>query len=75
MSHGGVNSPVRKIILVGHEAALYENVLQNIVFNAEVTVELGNIWQNALDIEKHMPPVSKEESLEYATSAGLALIS
>jgi len=63
---------VSRVILAGGNA--------NIVGMAEyleallsVPVEVGNVWHNVFDFEQYIPDIESAESLEYATSVGLAL--
>lgn len=40
----------------------------------KLSVRLGNVWQNAFSVDKYVPPISFEKSLDYATATGLALL-
>lgn len=39
----------------------------------QIQVSIADIWHNLFDINVHIPPVSRTESLQYATAAGLLL--
>ena len=65
--------PVGEIVLVGKDAASFEVVCRQLGGETELAVRLGNVWQNAFDLERYIPPVAREESFEYAVAAGLAL--
>ena len=36
-------------------------------------VEVANIWRHSIDLAKYTPPISQEDSLNYAVAGGLAL--
>lgn len=64
---------ISQIVLVGHDAMIYEKVLTESLKEVNVPVVVANTWQNTLDIDHYVPPVSKVDSLEYVVSAGLAM--
>lgn len=68
-----VSSPIKTILLVGKDAAHFEPRLQNVVSDGVVPVQTSHVWANAFDINKYVPPISQEESLEYAAASGLAI--
>lgn len=39
----------------------------------QLQVDIADIWRNLFDINEHIPTVSRTESLQYATAAGLLL--
>jgi Tfp pilus assembly PilM family ATPase len=70
--HGGIFRPVNHIYLVGDMAV--ESRLEDLLAKKfDIKTGVGNVWNNILDFSRYVPPISKEESLEYAASAGLAL--
>ena len=73
MSHGGVNPTIHDIMLTGRAAIEFEIILQNVVVGASVPVKVANVWQNAFEVDAYVPPITREESLDYAVAAGLAL--
>ncbi len=73
LTHGGADSPIEHIILSGYNTPRYESQLQGVITDRAVTVQAANVWQNVFDINKYMPPIPKEESLEYTVAAGLAM--
>ena len=72
-SHESVHSPVSRIILVGKNASLYESKLQNVIVGAHIPVRIADVWQNVIDVDTYIPPVSKEMSLDFAVAIGLAI--
>jgi Tfp pilus assembly PilM family ATPase len=73
LSHGGAESAIQSILLVGRTASTFEAQLQNTVVEAIIPVQVAHVWQNVFEVDKYLPPISQEESLEYAVAAGLAL--
>jgi Tfp pilus assembly PilM family ATPase len=73
LSHGGVESAIKSILLVGRTASKFEAQLQNTIVEAVVPVQVAHVWQNVFEVDKYIPPISQEESLEYSVAAGLAL--
>lgn len=63
---------IEKIILCGGGSNLV-GLSEYISANMKIRVELANVWINILDIKKHIPEMSFEESLSYAPAIGLAL--
>lgn len=61
------------ITCVGRDAHLFKSIFgassaDGISFDRDV-----NVWRNAFDINHYIPPISQDDSLRYAVSAGLAL--
>jgi Tfp pilus assembly PilM family ATPase len=73
LSHGGAAAAVGCILLAGRNASKYESNLQNVVREGNIPVQTAHVWENVFDVNAYVPPISKEESLEYAVSAGLAM--
>lgn len=68
-----IPSPISHIIISGHRANAIMDMLGTIV-NAEMPPRIvADAWVNAFDINKYIPPISKDESLEYIVASGLAL--
>lgn len=72
-SHNVATSKIEKIVMVGKEAPRYENEINNIVAAVGLTVSIGNVWTNAFSVDSYIPPISKEDSLDYSVAAGLAM--
>ncbi len=71
-SHGN-GVPVSDVLLVGSNAPEFESACEHVKNSAPLAVHVANIWQNAFDVDKYLPPISQTESLQYAVAAGLAL--
>lgn len=63
---------IDKIIICG-EGASMEGIAEHMTLTLRRQVETANIWQNAFSVDEYLPPISKLESLSYATALGLAL--
>lgn len=61
------------VILVGEDADVVEKNFKKAAVAGLPLIREVDVWQNAFDINKYVPPISREESLEYAVAAGLAL--
>ncbi len=72
LSHD-LSTPIENIHLVGKDATHFEPQLQKVVLDAVVPVQISHVWANAFDINTYVPPISQEDSLEYAVAAGLAM--
>lgn len=73
ISHSGASSAISEMILVGKEAPMYMNTLRSGIASTGIEPRVANVWQNAFDINEEIPIIQKEDSLNYAVSAGLAL--
>jgi Tfp pilus assembly PilM family ATPase len=73
LSHNIGTSKIEKIVIVGKDSAKYENEITNIVAGSDLAVMMGNVWTNSFSVDSYVPPITKEDSLEYAVSAGLAM--
>jgi len=65
--------PLKKVILVGRGATEYEAPLGAALAGFSVGVHVADVWQNAFDVNKYVPAITRDESLAYAVAAGLAL--
>lgn len=73
ISHNGAAAGIREIILLGKDAAAHEESLSNVVSGADVPVSVVDAWRAIFDLEQYVPPITRDEFLEYAVAAGLAL--
>lgn len=64
---------IKEVILVGSDVIRLEGAFRAHSKEGLPSVNVANVWVNAFDINKHIPAISHEESLEYAVAAGLAL--
>jgi type IV pilus assembly protein PilM len=69
---GELGKKIGKIILCGRDAAL-PGLADYMALAFEYPVEVGNVWMNACSFEDYIPPISFDESLDYAAAIGLAL--
>jgi len=72
-SHHSESSKLGQTILVGRNSTKYESVIGECLAAENLIVSEGNIWTNAFSLDSYIPPIVKEQSLEYAVSAGLAM--
>lgn len=66
---------VSEVIVVGHQASECVKSLEAALSGNDTKVSVPNIWSNVIDIEKNVPTIPKEEALDYAVAAGLAIYS
>ena len=64
--------PIVEAVVVGRGAASFEDACRRIGFETPLPVRLGDVWQNAIDIERSIPSVSRADSMAYVVAAGLA---
>lgn len=63
---------VSKILLCGGDANM-PGISEHLSFELKIPVYLAHIWQNIFSFENYIPEIEFNESLRYATAAGLAL--
>jgi Tfp pilus assembly PilM family ATPase len=68
----GRGTEIGRIILAG-KGALVDGLVSHCSPDPKIRVEIGNVWQNTFSHDSYIPPISYEESLDYAIAAGLAL--
>lgn len=73
MSHCIVDSSIEKIVLLGKGALAFEGAIKKVVSEVGLTVTVPNVWENAFSLDEYVPPISKEDSLDYSVVAGLAM--
>jgi len=66
------HQPISKIIVCGGNANLrgFPEYLEGEV---GIPVSVANVWTNVFSLDRYVPPMQFTESLEYATTIGLAL--
>lgn len=64
--------PVDRLVLVGGNANL-KGLPEYLSRALALPVRVGNVWENAFSFDEYVPPLDQQESLEYATTVGLAL--
>jgi type IV pilus assembly protein PilM len=65
-------SKVEQVILCGGNANL-RGLPEYLAGELQVDVSVANVWANVCSFDEYIPPLTKERSLEYAPSIGLAL--
>ncbi len=71
-SHGN-GEPIKEVILVGRNAPAFEPACEHVKNEATFGAKVADVWSSAFNIDRYLPPISKEASLGYAVAAGLAL--
>lgn len=71
-SNSAGNQLIKSIIISGRDSITVSQVSQ-LSPDSLIEVSVANVWQNAFSINHYVPKVSFEDSLDYATAAGLAL--
>lgn len=71
LSHGNGMS-IGEAIVVGAGAEAMLGRFAAVGTDLGIVFSLANIWSNALNLEKNIPPIPMNESLGYAVAAGLA---
>ncbi len=69
----GTGQAIHEVVLVGRNTSSFEPACEHLKNSQPLAVHIANIWQNALNIDRYLPPISREDSLQYAVAAGLAL--
>ena len=67
----GTGKDVEELLLISKDAEKLEPLFNSMAGGA-LTVRIADVWCNATNLEKYIPPISRAESLEYAVAAGLA---
>jgi Tfp pilus assembly PilM family ATPase len=73
LSHNVESSKIEQIVVVGRDALRYESMINEASAKVGLPVSVGNVWTNAFSVNDYVPPIFREDSLEYAVSAGLAM--
>jgi hypothetical protein len=67
----GQGDDVSEIILCGHHASKVSAALVKSSHSPAKT-RVADVWTNAFSYDDYIPPILRDESLEYAVAAGLA---
>ncbi|MEA2715597.1 MAG: type pilus assembly protein PilM [Candidatus Parcubacteria bacterium] len=73
--HSTAASAIGQIFLVGKGAPAFEDMIRSAVADLGVSVVVSDVWRNVFDLAKYVPPISRDDSLDYAAAAGLAMFS
>jgi Tfp pilus assembly PilM family ATPase len=71
VSHGD-GKAITQALLVGDRADALAEELSGVGGDAPLSLVAANVWENALRIERSLPPMPMSESFGYAVAAGLA---
>lgn len=64
--------PIEAVIVMGGNANL-KGLPEFLSRALDIPVVVGNPWANAFSLDRYIPPMPSNESLQYATTIGLAL--
>ncbi len=64
--------PIKEAIAVGRGADLFDDACRSSGFKLPLPLRVGDVWQNSLDLERSLPPISRTDSFDYVIAAGLA---
>jgi Tfp pilus assembly PilM family ATPase len=70
--HAAQGARIENVILTG-EGVGSSSLINFLESNLSVNAAFGNVWRNCLDLNDHVPQISKSDSLQYATCVGLCL--
>ena len=73
LSRAGIHPNIQKIVLTGDGVAGYRSGLTTAVVGTIPVVEVANVWAHTIDLSQYTPPISQEDSLNYAVVAGLGV--
>lgn len=66
------NHSIKSIVISGRDSVIVSQVSQ-LSPDPSIVVSVADVWQNAFSVNHYVPKVAFEDSLDYATAAGLAL--
>ena len=64
---------ISQVIIIGKDSTAYEAPLEAALSQINIHAHVADVWHNVLDLNHYIPPISREESLEYAVAAGLGI--
>jgi len=73
MSHNQATSALCCLLLVGHDAVAYEVPLRSALGDLQISVLVADVWRTTLSLDAYIPPITRNNSFEYAVAAGLAI--
>ncbi len=68
----GGGMPLERVLLVGGNANI-KGLADYLAARVRAECIRPNVWQRVCDFERYIPPIEREESLQFATAIGLAL--
>lgn len=63
---------ISKVVLCGKDSTM-QGLKDHLAISLKVPVELANVWGNLFSFDEVIPPISQEDSLNYAACVGLLL--
>lgn len=63
---------VERLVLVGGNANL-KGLPEYLSRALGIPTRVGNVWANAFSLDEYIPPMTQQDSLEFATTVGLAM--
>jgi len=64
---------IENAILTGSAAAT-PGLIDFLEKHLTISVKIANIWENCFSLDEFVPPIGRDQSLDYAVSIGLSLI-
>jgi len=72
-AHNPETSKIAQIVMVGRGSLLHEEEINSVATSLGISASIGNVWNNVFSLDKYIPPIKKDDSLDYSVSAGLAM--
>ena len=72
-SHGIGTKTIQEILVVGESAVQIEEYLHEPIDGQNIPLACAHVWKNAITNESYIPPIPKEDSMNYAVASGLAI--
>lgn len=69
----GAGNAIGEVLLVGKDSLGYEAPLGASLSQIGLGARVADVWHNVFSLDRYIPPVSREDSLEYAVAAGLGM--
>lgn len=70
-SQHGEGTPIKSIIISGRDAIVISQI-SHLAPASNIGLTVADVWQNAFSKDHYIPKITFEDSLDYASSAGLA---
>ncbi|MEY2664731.1 MAG: type 4 fimbrial biosis protein PilM, type pilus assembly protein PilM [Candidatus Parcubacteria bacterium] len=72
VENGEEGKPIDRVVLCGSDSLLV-GLASHVTPNPEIPTIVADTWMNAFSKDAYIPPISHDESLDYAVAIGLAL--
>jgi hypothetical protein len=72
-SHGIGTKIIDEILVVGESALQIEEYIHEPVDGQKIPLLCPMVWKNAIGDQSYVPPISREDSMNYAVASGLAI--